>query len=196
MYSKFVSVLVLVVLLFVMCAGVVDAGEPAYSGTEPGKGEGGPVGEDKWNNDPDDTPNGPDRGDGTVDAVDWNNGCGNEVDRTDDNEGLCRGGSLPPAPVVVKPINRKVRTCNLVLIDETPELFSAELDVRDPASEEFVIAESHGWLKVTLPWGFDGKVLWYRDQAGHGASPWQKFTCNQDEITLWEPMGLWGGTFE
>ena len=110
MYSKFVSVLVLVVLLFVMCAGVVDAGEPAYSGTEPGKGEGGPVGEDKWNNDPDDTPNGPDRGDGTVDAVDWNNGCGNEVDRTDDNEGLCRGGSLPPAPVVVKPINRKARS--------------------------------------------------------------------------------------
>jgi hypothetical protein len=39
--------------------------------------------------DPDDNGKGPDRGDGGPDRADGNNGCGNDADRSDDNEGWC-----------------------------------------------------------------------------------------------------------
>jgi hypothetical protein len=39
--------------------------------------------------DPDDNGNGPDRGEGGQDTADGNNGCGNDADRSDDNEGWC-----------------------------------------------------------------------------------------------------------
>ena len=39
--------------------------------------------------DPDDNGKGPDRGTGGRDTEDGNNGCGNDSDRADDNEGWC-----------------------------------------------------------------------------------------------------------
>ena len=144
--KKLVSVLVLVAVLFVMCAGVVNAEKPSYNGAEHGNGRppshanAGGRG-DKWNNDPDDDGRGPDRGDGSVDDWDWNNGCGNDPDRDDDNEGWCgRPKSVQPTEPT-KTRKREAKTCNLVLWGETPEVFDATIDVWNPTNEQFVIAE-------------------------------------------------------
>jgi hypothetical protein len=63
--------------------------------------------------DPDDDGRGPDRSNGGPDKPggaggvdvsdqDGNNGCGNDVDREDDNEGWCGGRPTYPAPVAPK----------------------------------------------------------------------------------------------
>ena len=203
MYRKSFLVVLMLVVMFLGLVVDVLAESPAHNGAEHGNGKppahakaGGRVG--KVNNDPDDDSRGPDRGDGTIDDYDHNNGCGNDPDRDDDNEGLC-GGKPHRTPVIPPPERipvKRGRTCKAVFYGWTPEVFDAKYDVRDPASEEFVIAEAHGYLEVSLPFGFEGKVLWYRELSGHGTSPWEYFACNADQIELWEPMGLWGGTFE
>lgn len=189
---KLVSVLVLVAMLFVMCAGVVNAEKPSYNGAEHGNGRppshanAGGRG-DKWNNDPDDDGRGPDRGDGSVDDWDWNNGCGNDPDRDDDNEGWC-GRPKPVRPEEpTETRKREAKTCNLVLWGETPEVFDATIDVRNPTNEQFVIAEANGYLKLTLPWGFRGKVLWFDEELGHGGSHVTSFICGVEELTFFEP---------
>ena len=65
-------------------------------------------------------------------------------------------------------------------------MFDASLDVRNPASEAFVIAESHDYLEVTLPWGFRGKVLWWTEELGHSGHV-TTFICGSEELTFFEP---------
>lgn len=117
--EKLVAVAVACSLLFVALVAVAHAERgsdiaPEYSGAEEGKGEGGkdvskPTGNgaEQDRNDPDDDGHGPDRGDDTRDDEDWNNGCGNDADRIDDNEGLCGRPhdkpQIPVMPIVSRP---------------------------------------------------------------------------------------------
>jgi hypothetical protein len=65
-------------------AGLLMGGAlPAIAGSENGATQG------NAQSDPDDDGRGPDRGDGGPDRADGNNGCGNDADRSDDNEGWC-----------------------------------------------------------------------------------------------------------
>ena len=87
---------------------------------------------------------GPERGDGTVDKEDWNNGCGNDEDRDDDNEGVCGPHRQKPesSTGIIPKTPRKppvvIRPCKVVLWGSTPELFPAWVDVRNPDNEKFV----------------------------------------------------------
>lgn len=219
-YKIILWFVVLFAMLAVMALGCVpvNADSPKHGGSEHGNGRppahakaGGKDGDLKWNEDPDDNGKGPDRGDGTVDDWDWNNGCGNDPDRADDNEGWCgrkpapeplpTDGPVPvPTPVVpiptptpilpVKPVPVvPTPTCKIVLWGDTPELFEAGVDVHDPRNERFVLAEAHGYLEYIVPVGFRGTVLWYRVETGH-SSIVQGFVCDADEIVLYEPFSL------
>lgn len=196
-----VKIWFLVVIFVLLAASMawvdVHAEAPTYDGAEHGNGRppehanaGGRS--DKWNNDPDDDGNGPDRGDGSVDDWDWNNGCGNDADRSDDNEGWCgrphETTPVIPPPERIPPSKLPVerRTCKVVLWGETPELFEAGHDLTDGSVEKFLIAEAHDYLEVVLPWGFEGEVLWYRPSTGH-LSATSSFTCDQAEVVLYEP---------
>ena len=188
MYGKAWKLLavVLVFALLVVVAEPVFAEKPSFNGASHGNGRppSHAKGRSDRNHDPDDDGNGPDRGDGSVDDEDFNNGCGNDEDRADDNEGWC-GRPKPVKPV--EPVEPIWKTCNLVLWGETPEVFDAKLDARNPASEEFVIAEANGYLKLTLPWGFRGKVLWFDEALGHGGSHITHFVCGAEELVFYQP---------
>jgi len=200
-----VAVLILAFLAAMFVADVMNAhaDKPAWKGAENGNGKppdhakaGGRVG--KWNGDPDDNGRGPERGDGTVDDEDWNHGCGNDEDRDDDNEGLCgRPRVEPPTKPTtggIESIPKKVQppkpTCKVVLIGRTPELFPANVDVRDPGNEVHLLAEAHGYLSYVVEPGTDLLVLWFDDALGHGGSIVEAFVCDGDGITLYEPVGL------
>jgi len=204
--------LFLVLVVLSMCFSLVEvalADKPNYNGTEHGNGKppdhakAGGKSADKWNNDPDDDGRGPDRGDGTVDAEDWNNGCGNDEDRADDNEGWC-GRPKSPEPVIneppelppVEPVETPTvivyEVCKLSLWGETPEVFESGVDVHNPANEALVLAESHEYLELTLPRGFAGTILWYRPGMGHRSIA-QGFVCDEEVLVIHEPhvVGHW-----
>jgi len=138
--------------------------------------------------DPDDNGKGPDRGDGTSDLEDWNNGCGNDEDRDDDNEGWC-GGKPHHVPVIPPPEKRPVapvhHNCTVRLYGRTPEVFE-NIDVRNPANEQYVLAESSGYLEFHGNDGTTYKVLWFDAFLGHGLSPITEFVC-EGVIVLHEP---------
>lgn len=194
--TKCVLVAILILgLLVPPCVADVSAA-PAMHGTEPGHGEGVPPERSgaRGNSDADDNGRGPERGDGTTDKEDWNNGCGNDEDREDDNEGVCgphrEKPQLPVAivspkppkpPKIVKPI------CKVVLWGQTPELFDGDVNVRDPRSEAGVLAESHGYVEYVVEQGTELQVLWWNEGLGHGGSPSERFACDAAEVVLVEP---------
>ena len=170
---------------------------PAMRGEEPGKGEGiPPQTNPNGNADADDNGRGPERGDGTVDKEDWNNGCGNDEDRDDDNEGVCGPHREKPesSTVIIPKTSRKppvvIRPCKVILWGSTPELFPAWVDVRNPESEKFVLGESHSYFEYVVERGTELQVLWWNPTLGHGGSFVNRFVCNASEIMLIEPVLL------
>lgn len=180
-----------IVALFGRC--VAHAAPPAHAGT------GGPLPHARNGKavkaDPDDNAKGPERGDGTADLQDWNNGCGNDEDRTDDNEGWCGRGPesppvnprvSPPRPII-SPVRPVHHNCTVILWGETPEVFHGGIDVRNPANEKFVLAEANGYLEFHGNDGTEYQVLWWDNALGHGSSHVTEFTCH-GVITLYEPL--------
>jgi hypothetical protein len=172
---------------------------PALRGDEPGKGEGVPPQINPHGNaDADDNGRGPERGDGTVDKEDWNNGCGNDEDRDDDNEGVCGPHREKPESSMVvipkrHPMPPVVTTpCKVVLWGSTPELFPAWVDVRNPDNEKFVLGESHDYFEYVVERGTELQVVWWDPVLGHGGSFVDRFVCNAGVITLIEPVLLPG----
>jgi hypothetical protein len=185
---------------FLVPACVADvSAAPATRGDETGKGEGIPPQTNPHGNaDADDNGRGPERGDGTVDKEDWNNGCGNDEDRDDDNEGVCGPHREKPesSTGIIPKTPRKppivIRPCKVILWGSTPELFPAWVDVRNPENEMFVLGESHGHFEYVIEWGTELQVLWWNPDLGHGGSFVDRFVCNASEITLIEPVLLPG----
>jgi hypothetical protein len=193
----FVAILIIGFLVSACVADVSAA--PAMRGDEPGKGEGVPPHSNPHgNSDADDNGRGPERGDGTVDKEDWNNGCGNDEDRDDDNEGVCGPHREKPQPPIViiskKPPKPPVTAtpCKVILWGSTPELFPGWVNVRNPANEEFVLAESHAYLEYVVERGTELQVVWWDQALGHSGSFVERFICNASEITLIEPTLLHG----
>lgn len=186
---------------FLVSACVADvSAEPAWRGDEPGKGEGVPPQTNPHgNSDADDNGRGPERGDGTVDKEDWNNGCGNDEDRDDDNEGLCgphREKQQSPTAITSKksptpPIITST-PCKVILWGNTPELFPGWVDVRNPANEKYVLGESNGHFEYVVERGTELQVLWWNQVLGHGGSSMERFVCNANLVTLIEPALLQG----
>jgi hypothetical protein len=185
---------------FLVSACVVDvSADPAMRGDEPGKGEGVPPQSNPHvNSDADDNGRGPERGNGTVDKEDWNNGCGNDEDRDDDNEGVCgphrEKPQLPTVFISKKPPKPPIAItpCKVVLWGSTPELFPGWVDVRNPANEKFVLGESHDYFEYVVERGTELQVVWWNQALGHGSSAVERFICNASVITLIEPALLQG----
>ena len=185
---------------FLVPACVVDvSAAPAMRGDEPEKGEGVPPHTNPHgNSDADDNGRGPERGDGTVDKEDWNNGCGNDEDRDDDNEGVCGPHREKPQSSTViiskKPAKPPIAVvpCKVVLWGSTPELFPGGVDVRNPDNEKFVLGESHDYFEYVVEQGTELQVVWWNQARGHGGSSVERFVCNASVITLIEPALLQG----
>jgi len=185
---------------FLVPACVADVGAaPAMRGDEPGKGEGVPPHTNPHgNSDADDNGRGPERGNGTVDKEDWNNGCGNDEDRDDDNEGVCgphrEKPQSPTVSISKKPPNPPIAItpCKVALWGSTPELFPGWVDVRNPANEKFVLGESHDYFEYVVERGTELQVVWWNQVLGHGGSSVERFVCNASVITLIEPALLQG----
>ena len=185
---------------FLVPACVADvSAAPAMRGDEPGKGEGVPPHTNPHgNSDADDNGRGPERGNGTVDKEDWNNGCGNDEDRDDDNEGVCGPHQEKPQSPTVS-ISKKsprpsivIMPCKVVLWGSTPELFPGGVDVRNPDNEKFVLGESHDYFEYVVEQGTELQVVWWNSARGHGGSSVERFVCNANVITLIEPPLLQG----
>jgi len=193
----------LFLVLFVVVAIFCAITPSAYAVQPDGVGQGKPPdhshkGKAVTNSDPDDNGKGPDRGDGTVDKEDWNNGCGNDDDRDDDNEGWCgkekpvtpppcgpRCEGLPPLTIPVK-----VRhNCTLRVYGSTPEIFPGTVDVRNPANEEFVLAEANGFIEFHASEGTPLTILWWNPTLGHEYSEVTSFVC-VGTIVLYEPVQM------
>ena len=179
--------------LVLVCVADVRAA-PAMRGDEPGKGEGVPLQTNPHgNSDADDNGRGPERGDGTVDKEDWNNGCGNDEDRDDDNEGVCgphREKPQPPTAITTKKPPRpptSITPCKVVLWGRTPELFPAWVDVRNPDNEKHVLGESNGYFEYVVERGTELQVVWWDPVLGHGGAFVERFVCNGSVVALVEP---------
>ena len=185
---------------FLVPACVADvSAAPAMRGAEPGKGEGvPPQSNPNGNSDADDNGRGPERGDGTVDKEDWNNGCGNDEDRDDDNEGVCgphrETPESPTVSILDDPPRPSIVTtpCKVVLWGSTPELFPGWVDVRNPANEKFVLGESHDYFEYVVERGTELQVVWWNRALGHGGSFVERFVCDASVIALIEPTLLHG----
>ena len=176
--KKIASVLLALLVLFTVVPQSVWADPPAHAGTggRPDHAKG-----HKDRNDPDDDGHGPDRGDGTRDDEDWNNGCGNDEDRDDDNEGWC-GKPKPEKPIQPK---KKVivSTCKLIALGETPELFPLGWEPED--GEKSLIAEAHDKLEYTLEAGQGVTVFFWTEMLGHTQhAHYEEVTCLLGEDIL------------
>ena len=133
------------------------------------------------NHDPNDDGVGPETEDNYTVDVDWNNGCQNGPD---DNEGECCEELAPL--VVERPVHHN---CTVRLWGNVPEVFEGNLDVRNPANEQYVLAEANGFLEFHGNDGTEYKVLWWDAELGHAESPITEFLCD-GVITLYEPITL------
>jgi len=150
--------------------------------------------------DPDDNGRGPERGDGTADLEDFNNGCGNDEDRDDDNEGICGPhkeqpkvepptGGIETIPVVVKP----TVSCKLQITGSVIELFPA--DWVPSMGERGLIAEALGELEYAIAKGDGITVFFWNSTVGHDdtLAEYYTITCQDGEtITLAEKGATYG----
>ena len=121
---------------------------------------------------------------GLEDTNDWNNGC-----QPDHHWDVHNGHCVYDGPPREEPVTQKPtvhHNCTVRIYGRTPEVFEGDVDVRDPRSERFVLAEANGFLEFHGTDGESYQVLWWDPFWGHKDSAVTEFVC-EGVITLYEP---------